>query len=257
MKLKIPPTLTQQAYQRIRDGILSGSLTNGNRLTEDYLARALGISKSPVREAMNRLESEGLIEIQPRRGAFIRNFTPQDVDELYDLREALECHLVRNLKLTPAARKQLDNSVRKASVALEHGNRRQYISMDMAFHGILARCSGNARLRQVLDNMYGQLLVLRLHTYKLTGHNSPRQHRLILQALSQGDNSLAEKRMAEHIREVRLRLLDFMRERKTENPPPSNSRNAAAKTTPAARMRSEKLPRARRRTVLSPTARFS
>ncbi len=212
MKLKIPPTLTQQAYQRIRNGILSGTLANGNRLTEDYLAQALGISKSPVREAMNRLENEGLIVIKPRRGAFIRSFSPRDVDEIYDLREALECHLVRNLKLTATAHQKLTHAVQKAFQALERSDRRQYISSDMEFHSILARCSENSRLRQVLENMYGQLVVLRLRTYQLTGQHSTLQHRRILNALRRRDNALAEKLMAEHIREVRARLLEFMRQ---------------------------------------------
>jgi DNA-binding GntR family transcriptional regulator len=87
--LKIPENLTQQAFRHIRDEILRGKLDGRQHLTEDYFAERFGISKSPIREALNRLESEGLITIVPRRGAFVVKLSVQDIEEIFELREAL------------------------------------------------------------------------------------------------------------------------------------------------------------------------
>src|ERR1700690_3965204 len=87
-KIKIPSNLTVLAYESIKQHILEGRLDQDSRLTEDFLSKQLGISKSPIREALNRLEAEGLIRIEPRRGAYLQGFSLQDIAELYDLREA-------------------------------------------------------------------------------------------------------------------------------------------------------------------------
>src|SRR5499427_1918248 len=101
-KLKIPTNLTALAYRSIKDYILEGRLDEDSRLTEEFLSSQLGISKSPIREALNRLEAEGLIRIEARRGAYLRRLSIDEINELYDLREALEVHVVRTAKLTPA-----------------------------------------------------------------------------------------------------------------------------------------------------------
>src|SRR5690349_16822452 len=101
-KLKIPSNLTTLAYNSIKEYILDGRLDDDSRLTEEFLSTQLGISKSPIREALNRLEAEGLIRIEPRKGAYLRRLSVEEVGELYDLREALETHAVRTAKLTPA-----------------------------------------------------------------------------------------------------------------------------------------------------------
>ncbi len=112
-KLTIPYTLTTRAYDSIKEYILEGRLDEEDRLTEESLANQLGISKSPIREALNRLESEGFIRIAPRRGAYLRRFTLEEIKELYDLREALEVHVARTAHLTPSLLTELDDSVKR------------------------------------------------------------------------------------------------------------------------------------------------
>ena len=87
MKLKIPENLTRQAYRLIRDEIIKGQLDSQKHLTEGYFADRFGISKSPIREALNLLESEGLIRIIPRRGAFVADFSLHDIEEIYEQRK--------------------------------------------------------------------------------------------------------------------------------------------------------------------------
>src|SRR6478672_3410109 len=111
-KLSIPANLTQLAYRSIKGYILDGRLDEHSRLTEEFLSTQLGISKSPIREALNRLETEGLIKIEPRKGAYLRRLSPDEVTELYDLREALETHVVRTAKLTPELFAELHQSLK-------------------------------------------------------------------------------------------------------------------------------------------------
>src|SRR5215467_1470198 len=101
-KLKIPTNLTALAYRSIKDYILEGRLDEDSRLTEEFLSSQLGISKSPIREALNRLEAEGLIRIEARRGAYLRSFTNKEIDDLYDVREALEAHAVSTATFAPS-----------------------------------------------------------------------------------------------------------------------------------------------------------
>ncbi len=97
-KLTNIPNLTELTYRSIKAQLLDGTLREGMRLTEELLATQLGISKSPVREALNRLEAEGLVCIEARRGAYVREFSPKEISDLYDLREVLEMHSIAAAK---------------------------------------------------------------------------------------------------------------------------------------------------------------
>ena len=208
MKLKIPENLTQQAYRSIRDSIIWGKIDNREHLTEEFFASRFGISKSPIREALNRLESEGLITIIPRRGAFVRDFSIQDVEEIFELREALEPLVIRNLTLNSKLVAQLQKCVRAATNYRKENNKINYIREDAAFHSILAQASNNMRLKKILENMHNQMLILRSRTFELTSHSSIQQHLAVLNALSKRQVETAEQMMAEHIRTVRARLLE-------------------------------------------------
>src|SRR5690348_2853928 len=122
-KLKIPSNLTTLAYNSIKEYILEGRLDEDSRLTEEFLSTQLGISKSPIREALNRLETEGLIRIEPRKGAYLRRLSTAEVTDLYDLREALETHAVRTAKLTPALFTDLHQSLKRQRAFLKANNK--------------------------------------------------------------------------------------------------------------------------------------
>jgi DNA-binding GntR family transcriptional regulator len=110
-KLDTLGTLTERAHLSIKQYILEGHLDVEARLTEDFFARRLGISKSPVREALNTLQGEGLVRIEPRRGAFLRRFTAKEIADLYQLREALEVFAVATTDITAEFVEELENSV--------------------------------------------------------------------------------------------------------------------------------------------------
>ena len=210
---KIPkyPNLTELAYLHIKQYILKGCLSEGSKLTEDTLAARLGISKSPVREALNRLESEGLVSIEPRRGAYVRRFSLQEACDLYVLRELLEVHAVGLARITPAFLNDLAESIHRIKADLEERNTIAYVEEDIRFHNLIAAATANTELCRILENISQKSALCRSRTYRLVAAASSDCHDRIYQALKEGKRELAQQAMREHIlffRDALLRSLE-------------------------------------------------
>jgi DNA-binding GntR family transcriptional regulator len=208
-KLKIPSNLTRLAYNSIKEYILDGRLDENSRLTEEFLSTQLGISKSPIREALNRLEAEGLIHIEPRKGAYLRRLRAEEVSDLYDLREALEASVIRTARLSPELFADLRQSLKHQRAFLQARDQRRYIDEDVHFHAELARATGNAQLCAVLENIHNQIWLVRRNTYDLSSQTPPDDHETLVKALEAGDLARAESIVRNHIRQVRQRLFDL------------------------------------------------
>lgn len=206
---KVPraPNLTELAYLSVKQHLLNGELIEGSRLTEDALSTQLGISKSPVREALTRLESEGLVVIESRRGAYVRKFTMDETRDLYDVRELLEVHAVGIARITPAMLLELAESISRTRHYLEVGDQVAHVEEDIRFHGIIAASTGNAELARMLDNVQHKTLLSRAKTYYLSSPTAPVSHEKIYRALKQGNCTAAQQAMREHIAYVRESLL--------------------------------------------------
>jgi len=211
-KLNIPDDLTTLAYRSIRKSILDGDVGPESKLTEDALARKLGISKSPIREALTRLESEGLVRIAPRRGAFVVHFSAADVSDLFGLREALEEYAVRTLVIGPELLAELRRHIDSAESFWKAGDRLSYIREDVKFHRALARATGNQRLMQVMENVQNQGLIFRRHTFHLSSEVSLQMHKRIFSALENRDRETAAVLMRQHIASVRGKLVGHLQE---------------------------------------------
>jgi DNA-binding GntR family transcriptional regulator len=211
-KLNIPHTLTTRAYGSIKEYILEGRLDENDRLTEESLANQLGISKSPIREALNRLESEGFIRIAPRRGAFLRQFSREELGQLYDLREALEVHATRTAHITPQLLRQLDESVARSRALLKVNDKAKYIEEDVRFHSLIADATQNQELGRVLTNVQNRIWLSRRKTYDLSSSGAPDFHQAIVDALRRGDREEAQSAMRRHIGNVRQRLIAYLAE---------------------------------------------
>jgi DNA-binding GntR family transcriptional regulator len=210
--IKLPriPNLTELAYQSVKQHLLDGSLREGVRLTEESISSQLGISKSPVREALTRLESEGLVCIEPRRGAYVREFSIRETRELYDLRELLEVHAISIARITPELLRELEASVERTRDHLEHSDKLAHVEEDMRFHSLIARAAENEELFRILENVQHKSLLTRSKTYYLSASTAPLMHRGIYEALASGDRERAQNAMRDHIRYVRDTLLEFL-----------------------------------------------
>ena len=213
-KLNAPQDLTALAYDSIKAYILREELDENVRLTEDFLSRQLGISKSPVREALNSLHTEGLIRIEARRGAYLRRFSVKEVKDLYDLREAIEVYAVGVAKLSPRLLADLKSSIQRTKKFLKANDRVGHIEEDTKFHGLITAATGNLELCRVLANIQNQIWLCRRKTYDLSSSTSPAAHQSILTALERGDRAEAQKAMRSHIALVRQRLIAYMEEAK-------------------------------------------
>jgi DNA-binding GntR family transcriptional regulator len=207
LKIEKPPNLTELAYQSVKQSLVDGSLAEGERLTEESLATQLGISKSPVREALTRLESEGLLCIEARRGAYVRIFSSRDVSDFYELRELLEIHAVGTALITPALLRELAKSIERTRRHLQDHNRMAHVEEDIRFHNLIAAATGNEELRRILENLNHKSLLCRSKTFELSAITAPLSHSRIYLSLKDGDRLQAQQAMREHIRFVRDSLL--------------------------------------------------
>ena len=202
--------LTEHAHRSIKRYILSGQLTAEYRLTEDFFAKQLGISKSPVREALNTLQSEGFLRIEPRRGAYVHRFTAAEVADLYELREALEVFAASIVRITPELVANLRESVERTCMFLADDKKSEYIEEDIRFHETIVAGSGNRELMRVHATIQNKLWLCRCQTYLLTSPDTPESHRRISEALAECDRPAAEEITRRHIRTVRDSLLADM-----------------------------------------------
>ncbi len=212
-KLEAPQNLTALAYNSIKAYILRVDLDEDTRLTEEALSNQLGISKSPVREALNSLHTEGLIRIEARRGAYLRRFSIKEVKDLYDLREALEAYAVGVAELSPPLIADLRKSVQRTKKLIKANDKLGHIEEDTRFHGLIASATGNDELCRVLENVQSQIWLCRRKTYELTSSTAAEAHQNILDALEKGNHKEAQAALRAHIDLVRKRLIAFMEEK--------------------------------------------
>jgi DNA-binding GntR family transcriptional regulator len=206
-KLVRTPNLTELTYRSIKQTLLQGDLDRSFRITEEYLANRLGISKSPVREALNRLEAEGLIRIEARRGAYVRQFGAKEVRDLFDLRVMLELHSIANAQITPSLLAEMAASIARTEKNLALGDRFKHIEEDMRFHALIAEATGNQELASLFDNVQQKSVLCRMESYDLSASRSPSAHKRVYLAMLHEDRTEARKAMEEHIVYVRDRLL--------------------------------------------------
>lgn len=220
-------SLRDRAYARLRGLILAGKLSPGAVVSEASLARRMGISRTPVREAVQQLEREGLVEQVPRFGTIVRRLERRDLLELYELREALECYACRRAAerisaadLAAAERlcRQIDRVAggmdRAGQVEADEAVMKRFLAADMGFHALLLRAAGNGRILRAAteSRVLGRIFGARRQPHDANMiQATAREHQAVLAAVRQGDGPEAERAMASHLaasREAALRHFD-------------------------------------------------
>lgn len=201
--------LHESAYLRIKSAILSGELPSGEPLVATQLAKQLGVSRTPIRKALSRLEQEGYVISDPVEGYRIAKITVQDIEEIYEFRKILEPYVVRQTtgEFTDEELEEIGSALRAGEEALQEGDILGVIQANRAFHHAFDRKHGNERISDVLENLDEQvrwilLTVLRAKAEGLA--TCIQEHELILAAVREGDVQSATSLMEKH-------LTDFMR----------------------------------------------
>jgi DNA-binding GntR family transcriptional regulator len=203
-------TLWERVHAHLREEILANRLQAGTELQESALATQLGVSRAPVREAIGRLATEGLVLVRPRRGAVVRELSKEDFLEAYQVREALEAMAAR-LATFRLAGEELARLEQLTSTMETHAEREEvdeFFEANAAFHAALVEASGNQRLRELYAQLVGQMNRYRRRSLALRGslHQSVAEHRAILAALTERDPDRAGRLVADHIRVPQQRL---------------------------------------------------
>jgi GntR family transcriptional regulator, gluconate operon transcriptional repressor len=201
--IQAPRPLAEDAAERIRDEILSGRLTRGERLVEARIAGQLQVSRGPVREAFKLLRAEGLLQEEPRRGTYVVSLSPNDVRDLYDLRAAVEARAAKLVARshTDADVALLGSKLDALAAAAVAGDLRAVSRADLEFHEAVARLSGNGRLLAAFQRsapLLKTLIALDEHLYASLDDIAD-EHRAMLEAIERGDGDEASRRFERHI----------------------------------------------------------
>ncbi len=200
-------SLVNQAYKELKRIILEHQIPQGGKLNEGELAAALGISRTPVREALNRLEKEGLVEIFPQRGAYVVRYSEKDIFELFLIRENLEglaAYLAAE-KVTQNDLTKLESCIRGFKEPYSKRDVQRYAREDFKFHQTIVLLSDARRLINLIATLYDHIRIFRLTPIGLSSQmkTSLIEHQKLLEALRKRDPEEANRRMRQHIRHVR------------------------------------------------------
>lgn len=202
---KIAPNVRHaHAYAQIRNRIMEGKLLPDEPLSEYQLAEQLKLSRTPVREALKRLEHEGLVRFIFNRGAFVAGLSPHDIVEIYQVREQLEGFAARvaatDMPLSES--NDLDAELERAQRLAAAGKVRETFESDVHLHKQIIRVTNNARIMNILatlDNQVHRIRVLSPHTQgRVT--ETLREHREIVDCIKRRDGQGAQEAMTRHLR---------------------------------------------------------
>ncbi|MGN0354154.1 MAG: GntR family transcriptional regulator [Muricoprocola sp.] len=195
--------LRDVVFHTLRNAILKGELKPGERLMEIQLSQKLGVSRTPVREALRKLELEGLVLMMPRKGAVVADITIQDLEDVLEVRTALEELAVQKAcdTITEEQLKELKRAANEFKRCAENEDILACAEADMQFHEVIYGATNNKRLQQMLTNLREQMYRYRMEYLKDKGMYSAliEEHDMIRKAIKRRDKVKAGMLMRTHI----------------------------------------------------------
>jgi DNA-binding GntR family transcriptional regulator len=210
-----PQLLSEHVYEQLKGLIISNQIQPGAPLGEERLATQWGISRTPLRTALARLERDGLVRMVPHRGCVAADIRPQDVRDTYQAREALEVAIIE--QTTPHIPEEKLSEIARlfASIDadLDQGQYDSYIPSDAFFHAVLLEYATNMVLIRMLGQLYEQITRIRNYSHGQPGEHmreAHSEHRRILEALQRRDAEAASAAMRDHLRNVTRRAIALL-----------------------------------------------
>lgn len=209
--------LRDVVFHTLREAILKGDLKPGERLMELQLAARLGVSRTPIREAIRMLQQEGLAITVPRRGAEVAGISEKDMEDVLQIREALEV-LAAQLaceKISEGQIEQLKENIKEFEAAAFTGDIKRIAGADVKFHEIIFEAAQNPRLVSMLNNLSGQIYRYRME-YLKEGENYPKlveEHRQITEGLLLSDKDYVTEMTKRHMKNQENTIKDVIRRR--------------------------------------------
>lgn len=195
--------LRDVVFKKIRRAILTGELKPGERLMEIHLANKLGVSRTPIREAIRKLELEGLVVMVPRKGAVVGEITEKSLKDVLEVRRALDM-LSAELaceRITESGKKELKKACMDFEEAVKSGKLQEIAQKDVALHNIIVEATGNIRLEQMVNNLSEQMYRYRFEYIKDTSRHKTlmEEHQQIYESILKCDKKLAAELAKRHI----------------------------------------------------------
>jgi DNA-binding GntR family transcriptional regulator len=209
--------LRDVVFENLREAIVEGKVKPGQRLMEVQLAEQLGVSRTPVREAIRKLELEGLVIMLPRKGAYVANMSLKDIIDVLEIRASVEglAASLASERISPDDIKKLEAILKDFEQSAAGSDVETLLKKDVEFHECIFKATNNKKLHQLINSLWEQVYRFRvtyISDYDSTV-NIARDHKLILDAIKKGDNEMAKKHATEHIE----KLEHFMIERTMNN----------------------------------------
>lgn len=216
MKARLPKiegsrVLTDWVTTSLREAILQDYFEPGEKLDQDLIAKELEVSRTPVREALKVLESEGFVEIRPHRGAFIPQVSLKDIRDVYEIRVLIEAEAVRQVTplIPDTVLDELEASLDEGRAQLTAGNTAHHFTNDVFFHETIFGYLENRLMKDVLDSLNNRILRVRRFALLKPGSHltqSIEEHYAILGAMRRRDPEAAAKATEVHLIESALRI---------------------------------------------------
>lgn len=207
--------LREVVCETLRDAVRRGILQPGERLMEIQLAEDLGVSRTPVREAIRKLEMEGYVIMMPRRGTYVADLSIRDINEVFEIRTSLES-LASGLAAERINEDELEKLQRllvEIGAYIKSGDMESIVRTDTEFHDLLYQASRNTRLAGIISNLREQLTRFRTTSMSFPGRLKAtlEEHRKIVEAIAQGDEKAARKAAEHHMEKSEQTLLASMK----------------------------------------------
>ncbi len=215
-KLTEYPNLRERVYEILKKTIIFQEIPPGNKIDEESLARTLGVSRTPIRESLCRLENEGIVKIIPRRGAFVVKHSKERIIEILLVREVLEGFAARLAvdHMDERTIEEMKSLFKGFSESNIRDRSKDYAQADLEFHTRIVKKSKNDFLISLMNILNDHIQMLRLRTVAIKGRaeRSLSEHVRIIEALEKGNPSSAESLMRRHIRNIRKSVLKNIEE---------------------------------------------
>jgi DNA-binding GntR family transcriptional regulator len=212
-------TVNQAVHDRLREHILAGGVSSGARLDERLLSQQLGVSRTPVRDAIGKLASEGIVDYRPHQGAFVRELTVKEVNDLYIVRISLETLAARLAiqNVTDSDVEMIRETIEASEQALAAGDLAEFGRHDHRMHALIVELSDNAALRATLDRVDSLIQIARNLANQVPGFAQETDHQRLelLGAFERRDEAAAVDALRIHIESVQRTLVSQLESRLT------------------------------------------
>ncbi len=211
-QLKNHQPLKEKVYKLLKESILNGDLEPGQKVSQDWLAKQMKVSRMPIRQAIERLRTEGLIENTPYKESKVANPSRRDIEETYNVRALLESYSARLAvgKIRAIDLNELREINKKMKESFYEKDYRKLNINNRKFHLTIYKRSGNSRLYNIIENLWDNFPKGVFWNFSERVENSIIEHQKIINALEKEDEKTVEQMMSQHIENTKNRLLKII-----------------------------------------------